>query len=79
MGGLPAAVALVHLHLPNGQEALECGHDIRTAAGEVGPFAWITAEIKQQQLTSIDQQLPLSESRGALVAIGSSEAEWLSA
>src|SRR5687768_15755470 len=64
-----AASPLVDIRLPIGDEAPERSHEVRTAGREVGPLAWVDAEIEQQQLARVDQQLPLSDPCGALLAI----------
>ena len=64
------ASTVVDVGLPIGQEAAERSDEVGTAAGEVGALAWVNAEIEQQQLARVDQQLPLSEPNGALLTIG---------
>src|SRR6266508_6158608 len=73
-GSSLSSESLIDILLPVGQRALQRDDDVRMPRREIGAFARVVAEIEQQVLAAIDQQLPATGPDGLLLAIGAFDA-----
>jgi hypothetical protein len=59
---------LIDILFPIGQQAPEGNDELRMPGGEIGALTRVAADVEEQELAAVDQQLPASGPDGVLLA-----------